>query len=42
MAGAELAEYICQENNKVLIELKDDLGNPVFEDQPVELPAAAH
>jgi hypothetical protein len=28
--GAELAEYICQENNKFLIELKDDFGNPFF------------
>jgi hypothetical protein len=42
LAGAELAEYICQENNKFLIDLKDDLGNPFFEDQPVDLPAAAH
>jgi hypothetical protein len=40
MPGAELAEYICQENNKFLIELKDDLGNPFFQDQPVELPHA--
>ncbi|HET8697887.1 MAG TPA: hypothetical protein VFO94_10400 [Gammaproteobacteria bacterium] len=38
--GAELAEYICQENNKFLIELKDDFGNPFFQDQPVELPHA--
>jgi hypothetical protein len=28
--GAELSEYICQENNKFLIELKDDFGNPFF------------
>ncbi|HZF31050.1 MAG TPA: hypothetical protein VE907_18185 [Gammaproteobacteria bacterium] len=42
LAGAELAEYICQENNKFLIDLKDDLGNPFFEDQPVDLPRAAH
>ena len=42
LAGAELAEYICQENNKFLIDLKDDLGNPFFEDQPVDLPPPAH
>ncbi len=30
--GAELQEYICQENNKYLIELKDDFGNPFFSD----------
>ena len=42
LPGAELAEYICQENNKFLIELKDDLGNPFFEDQPVDLAPAAH
>jgi hypothetical protein len=42
LAGAELAEYICQENNKFLIDLKDDLGNPFFEDQPVDLPPASH
>jgi hypothetical protein len=29
--GAELAEYICQENNQFLIDLKDDFGNPFFE-----------
>jgi hypothetical protein len=29
--GQELAEYICQENNKFLIDLKDDFGNPFFE-----------
>jgi hypothetical protein len=34
--GAELAEYICQENNKFQIDLKDDLGNPFFEKVPVE------
>jgi hypothetical protein len=34
--GAELAEYICQENNQFLLKLKDDFGNPFFEDQPVE------
>jgi hypothetical protein len=30
--GAELAEYVCQENNKFLISLKDDFGNPFFSD----------
>jgi hypothetical protein len=28
--GQELAEYICQENNRFLIDLKDDFGNPFF------------
>jgi hypothetical protein len=28
--GQELAEYICQENNQFLIDLKDELGNPFF------------
>jgi hypothetical protein len=36
LEGAELAEYICQENNKFLLELKDDLGNPFFEDVPTD------
>jgi hypothetical protein len=36
--GAELAEYICQENNKFLLELKDDNGKPFFEDEPTENP----
>jgi hypothetical protein len=41
LAGAELAEYICQENNQFLLKLKDDLGKPFFEDVPIEhLPAA--
>ncbi len=31
LAGAELAEYICQENNQFLIDLKDDFGHPFFE-----------
>ncbi len=31
LEGQELAEYICQENNKFLIDLKDDFGNPFFE-----------
>ena len=26
----ELAEYICQENNRYLLNLKDDFGQPVF------------
>jgi hypothetical protein len=29
-ANAELAEYICQENNKYLQRLTDDFGQPVF------------
>jgi hypothetical protein len=29
--GAELQDYICQENNIWLVELKDDLGHPFFE-----------
>ena len=33
--GAELSEYICQENNRFLIDLKDDFGNPFF--QPVDV-----
>lgn len=36
--GAELAEYICQENNKFLLELKDDFGNRFFEDVPTTGP----
>ena len=28
--GQELAEYICQENNKFLLDLKDDFGDPFF------------
>ena len=32
--GGELAEYICQENNKFLIDLTDDLGNPFFSTTP--------
>ena len=34
LEGAEMAEYICQENNKFLIELKDDFGNRFFERVP--------
>jgi hypothetical protein len=29
--GQELTEYICQENNKFLLDLKDDFGHPFFE-----------
>ena len=29
-ANAELAEYICQENNQYLIHLTDDFGEPLF------------
>jgi hypothetical protein len=29
--GQELSEYICQENNKYLIDLRDDFGNPFFQ-----------
>lgn len=29
-ATAELAEYICQENNRYMIRLTDDFGNPLF------------
>jgi hypothetical protein len=39
-AGQELAEYICQENNQFLLTLKDDFGQPFFEDQPVDLAEA--
>lgn len=28
--GQELQDYICQENNKFLIDMKDDLGEPFF------------
>jgi hypothetical protein len=34
--GAELVEYICQENNKFLLDLEDDFGNPFFKKVPVE------
>jgi hypothetical protein len=36
--GAEMAEYICQENNQFLLELKDDFGNPFFKDVPTTKP----
>ena len=29
--GQELQDYICQENNKYLLDMKDDLGHPFFE-----------
>ena len=32
--GAELQEYICQENNKYLIDLVDEFGLPFFSDIP--------
>lgn len=34
--GGELAEYVCQENNNYLIELKDDLGMPFFESGDID------
>jgi hypothetical protein len=41
LEGAELAEYICQENNQFLLDLTDDFGRPFFKDVPVEhLPKA--
>jgi hypothetical protein len=32
--GAELPEYICQENNQYLNRLTDDLGQPIFGPRP--------
>lgn len=29
--GQELQDYVCQENNKYLLDLHDDYGNPFFE-----------
>jgi len=29
--GLELQDYVCQENNKYLLDMKDDLGHPYFE-----------
>jgi hypothetical protein len=29
-ADGELAEYICQENNRYLLRLTDDFGQPLF------------
>jgi hypothetical protein len=41
--GAELPEYICQENNQYLNRLTDDLGQPIFgpRPQPGQKPASA-
>jgi hypothetical protein len=32
--GEEIQEYICQENNQFLIDLKDDFGDPFFPPTP--------
>ncbi|MDC0598965.1 hypothetical protein OAP18_03920 [Gammaproteobacteria bacterium] len=32
--GQELADYICQENNKFLLDMDDDYGLPFFEKSP--------
>jgi len=32
--GGELPEYICQENNRYLNRLEDDLGQPIFGPRP--------
>jgi hypothetical protein len=32
----ELLEYICQENNRYLSDLTDDLGQPIFGPRPIE------
>jgi hypothetical protein len=32
--GEDLQEYICQENNQFLIDLKDDFGEPFFQPSP--------
>ncbi len=40
-AGQELTEYICQENNKYLLALKDDFGQPFFQKRPVKSLAEA-
>jgi hypothetical protein len=29
--GLEMKEYVCQENNQYLINVKDDFGRPFFE-----------
>jgi hypothetical protein len=31
LEGEELQDYVCQENNKYLLDMKDDLGEPFFE-----------
>ncbi len=36
-AGKDLSEYICQENNKFIVKLKDDFGKPFFQDQPIHV-----
>jgi hypothetical protein len=33
-ATDELKEYICQENNRFMLELKDDFGAPIFGKRP--------
>jgi hypothetical protein len=33
-ASGELAEYICQENNKYMQRLTDDLGQPIVGKKP--------
>ena len=40
--GAELPEYICQENNRYLNRLEDDLGQPIFgpRPQPGQVPSS--
>jgi hypothetical protein len=40
--GGELPEYICQENNRYLNRLVDDLGQPIFgpRSQPGQLPSS--
>jgi len=34
--GQRLQEYICQENNQYLTDLKDDLGAPFFKTTPID------
>jgi len=29
--GSELQDYVCQENNKYLTDMTDDLGHPFFQ-----------
>jgi len=41
-ANADLAEYICQENNLYLQRLKDDFGQPVFADSMMLVPTQNH
>jgi len=33
-ANGELIEYICQENNRYLSNLRDDFGGPIFGKKP--------